>query len=84
VLIKCVKESKQCQEFLCCTLRTNCNGQCGSYVALFWFVKMALVHVVFIFEPNQCYLMTNLYVFYEVANSYKFIRPHSYDFVRFG
>ncbi len=23
------------------------------------------------------------YVFYEVANSYEFVRPHSYDFVRF-
>ncbi len=34
--------------------------------------------------------MTNLYVFYEVANAYEFIRPHSIsvnlngpDFVRF-
>ncbi len=25
----------------------------------------------------------NLYVFYEVANSYEFVRPHSYDLVRF-
>ncbi len=25
----------------------------------------------------------NSYVFYEVANSYEFVRPHSYDFVRF-
>ncbi len=30
----------------------------------------------------QRYLTTNLYVFYEVANSYEFLRPHSYDFVR--
>ncbi len=25
----------------------------------------------------------NSYVFYEVANSYEFVRPHSYDLVRF-
>ncbi len=23
--------------------------------------------------------MTNLYIFYEVANSYEFVQPHSYD-----
>ncbi len=27
--------------------------------------------------------MTNSYVFYEVANSYELVRPHSYDFVLF-
>ncbi len=31
----------------------------------------------------QRYVATNLYAFYEVANSYEFVRPHSYDFVRF-
>ncbi len=25
----------------------------------------------------------NSYIFYEVANSYEFVRPHSYDLVRF-
>ncbi len=29
----------------------------------------------------QHYLTTNSYVFYEVANSYEFVRPHSYDLV---
>ncbi len=32
---------------------------------------------------DQRYLTTNLYVFYEVANLYEFVWPHSYDFVRF-
>ncbi len=27
----------------------------------------------------QCYLTTNSYIFYEVANSSKFLRTHSYD-----
>ncbi len=27
----------------------------------------------------QRYLTTNSYVFYEVANSYEFVRPHLYD-----
>ncbi len=26
---------------------------------------------------------SNAFVFYEVANSYEFVRPHSYDLVRF-
>ncbi len=30
---------------------------------------------------GQRYL--NAYIFYEVANSYEFIGPHSYDLVRF-
>ncbi len=34
-------------------------------------------------EYIQRYLMTNSYVFYMVANSYKFVQLHSYDFVRF-
>ncbi len=25
----------------------------------------------------------NSYIFYEVANSYEFVRPHSYKFIRF-
>ncbi len=25
----------------------------------------------------------NSYIFYKVANSYEFVRPHSYDLVRF-
>ncbi len=29
---------------------------------------------------QSIYLTTNLYIFYEVANSYEFVRPHSYDF----
>ncbi len=32
---------------------------------------------------NQCYFTTNSYLFYEVVNSYKFVWPHSYDFVQF-
>ncbi len=32
---------------------------------------------------KQRYLTTNLYVFYEVANSYEFIQPNSYNFIRF-
>ncbi len=31
----------------------------------------------------QRYLTDNVYVFYKVANSKKFVRPHSYDCVRF-
>ncbi len=34
-------------------------------------------------EDDQHYLTTNSYVFYEVAKLYEFVRPHSYDFVRF-
>ncbi len=44
--------------------------------------------VIFILNYSSCnisdcqhYLMTNLYVFYKMANSYKFARPHSYDLI---
>ncbi len=40
---------------------------------LFFFIQM--------FCPARCH--GNLYIFYEVANSYEFVRPHSYKFIRF-
>ncbi len=32
---------------------------------------------------KQCYLTMNSYLFYKVADSNRFVQPHSYDFVRF-
>ncbi len=45
------------------------------------------MHISYIINPkmcfNQSYLTTDSDVFYKVANSYKFVQPHTYDFIRF-
>ncbi len=52
----------------------------GIKVALSCFFQWLLLNFS---VPIQHYLMTNVYIFYEVANLNEFVRPHSYDFVRF-
>ncbi len=46
-----------------------------------WSVALCLQSKNVLSEPARSH--GNLYIFYEVANSYEFVRPHSYKFIRF-
>ncbi len=62
------------------TTETTATLQWISKIMIF---GQAMLQWKWMMSKRQCYLTNNSYAFYEVDNSYKFVRPHSYDFVRF-